>query len=148
MTSPTIQEGSAIPTQHSCDGTGTSPQLSVAGLPDGTETVAVIVDDPDAPRDEPFVHWLVWNVPASGGTAQIPEGSVPDGAREGANDADGVGYVGPCPPRGDGAHTYRFRVHAVDRSLTLEEGAERDALEAALDGRVLASATLSATYER
>lgn len=148
VSSPTIQPGEPIPQEYTCDGANRSPAFDVTGLPDGTETVALIVDDPDAPGDEPFVHWLVWNVPASGGTAQLPEGSAPDQAVEGTNDADSVGYSGPCPPSEDGAHTYRFTAYALDRSLETEEGATRDALESAMDGHVLDQARLSAPYDR
>lgn len=148
VASATIQPGEPIPTQHTCDGANRSPALDVTDLPEGTQTVALIVDDPDAPTAEPFVHWLAWNVPASGGTASLPEGGTPSGTVEGANGADGTGYTGPCPPREDGAHTYRFTAYAVDRSLPLEEGASRGALEDALSGHVLATGRLSATYDR
>ncbi len=148
VTSAVLQPGEPIPREYTCDGANRSPPTDVTGLPGGTETVALIVDDPDAPRDEPFVHWLVWNVPASGGTAQFPEGSVPQQAVEGTNDADSVGYTGPCPPSQDGAHTYRFTAYALDRSLDTGEGAARDALESAMDGHVLDQGRLSATYDR
>lgn len=146
--SATIQPGESIPRQHTCDGPGTSPPLTFGDLPTGTETIALVGDDPDAPGEEPYVHWLVWNVPISGGSSHLPEGSVPDGALEGTNSAGGLGYTGPCPPKQDGAHTYRFAVYAVDRTLELEEGAQRAELEAALEGRVLGEGRLSASYGR
>lgn len=152
VSSPTIQPSEPIPREHTCDhgasDMGRSPALDVTGVPDGTQTVALIVDDPDAPRDEPFVHWLVWNAPASGGTVSFPEGSAPSQAAEGENDAGSVGYTGPCPPQGDGAHTYRFTAYAVDRSLDLEPGSARQALETAMEGHVLSTGRLSATYDR
>lgn len=148
VSSPTVQPGEQIPRDHTCDGPNRSPALDVTGVPDGTQTVALIVDDPDAPRDEPFVHWLVWNAPASGGTVSFPEGSAPSQAAQGENDAGSVGYTGPCPPQGDDAHTYRFTAYAVDRSLDLEPGSARQALETAMEGHVLSTGRLSATYDR
>lgn len=147
VTSPTVQPGEAIPRQHTCDGPETSPPLAFGEIPEDTVTIAVVVDDPDA-GETPFVHWLVWNVPVSGGSAHLPEDTVPSGAREGANSAGSIGYAGPCPPRGDGAHTYRFTGFAIDRSLELDEGAKRAALEEAMDGHVLGQGRLSATYDR
>lgn len=146
--SATIASGEAIPRQHTCDGLGTSPPLTFGELPVGTETIAVIVDDPDAADQDPFVHWLVWNVPVSGGSASIPEGSIPSEAVEGANDAGSIGWTGPCPPREDGPHTYDVTASAVDRSLELDEGADRAELEEALRGHVLAEGHLSAVYDR
>lgn len=148
VTSPTFEDREPLPRQHTCDGPGTSPPLSVGNLPEGTETVALIVDDQDTPGRLPYAHWLVWNAPASGGTASFPEDRAPDGAREGTNGAGAIGYDPPCPPRDDGQHVYRFTVYAVDRSLSLEEGAERSDLVDALEGHVLAQGRLSATYDR
>lgn len=146
--SPTIQDREPLPAQHSCEGAGTSPPLSISELPQGTETVAVIVDDQSTSDRLPDAHWLVWNAPASGGTASFPEDSVPDPAREGTTVDGTVGYQPPCPPRQDDAHTYRIAFYAVDRSLELSEGAERAALVDALEGHVLATGRLTATYDR
>lgn len=152
VTSSVVAEGEELPETYTADGEDISPPLSLQGLPGGTESLAVVLDDPDAPSGV-FVHWLLWNVP--GDTTAISEG-VPrnetvdelDGARQGTNDFGEIGYFGPAPPADDDAHTYRFTVYAVDSMLELEAGAERDALEEALDGSTLGSARLTSTYER
>jgi Raf kinase inhibitor-like YbhB/YbcL family protein len=152
VTSSAFEDGATIPERYTADGENGSPPLSVQGVPDGTETLAVIADDPDAPGGT-FVHWLLWNVP--GDRTTIPE-DIPadeqvdalDGARQGTNDLGEIGYGGPAPPEGDDAHTYRFTVHAVDTTLGLAAGAERDALEDALDGSTVGSARLTGEYGR
>ena len=141
-----------IPVEHTCDGEEVSPPLDITEVPEEAETLAVIVDDPDAPGGT-FVHWLLWNVPADvgnipGGVASEPTVGGLGGARQGTNDADKIGYAGPCPPEGDGQHTYRFFVHAVDRELDVEGGATREELESALDGSTVATGRLEGTYER
>lgn len=155
LTSPAFEDGATIPTRFTCDGADASPALDVGQVPDQAETLALIVDDPDAPREEPWVHWLIWDVPAT--AERIPEGYPPSGdggsfdqARQGANSfsSDDVRYRGPCPPEGHGEHRYRFTLHAVDTRLGLDGGADREALEAALDGHVLETTRLVGVYER
>lgn len=151
VSSLAFEDGAEIPTEYTCDGANSSPPLRISGIPDRTETLAVTVDDPDAPGDT-FVHWLLWNLPAE--TEQIPQ-SVPRGpsvsdlgdAVQGTNDRDEVGYSGPCPPESDGPHTYRFFLYALDEDLDLEAGATMDRFEAAIDGRVVAETSLEGTYE-
>lgn len=150
LSSDAFDDGGSIPEQYTCDGADVSPPLSFDGVPDGTETFALVVDDPDAPRDEPFVHWLLWNLP--GDRREIPT-DVPAeedalDARQGTNSFGDIGYGGPCPPEGDDAHTYRFRLYALDASLDVEAGAERDALESAIEGNVVGEALLEGEYER
>ena len=152
ITSSAFQDGDPIPRQYSREGAEHSPPLAVEDVPDGTESLALIVDDPDAPN-KTWVHWLLWNVPAD--RTAIPE-VVPDddtvqalgGARQGLNDFDEVGYGGPMPPPGHGPHHSRFTVYALSGTLELEPGADRDALEDAMDGLVLDQARLTGTYER
>lgn len=154
ISSLAFDDGEEIPTQYTCENEGEvdSPPLRIEGVPEEAETLALVVDDPDAPNP-PFVHWLIWNLPAD--TEQIPQGvprgpavSELGGAEQGTNDADEVGYSGPCPPEGDGPHTYRFILYAVDTELELEAGAERDELDAALDGRTVGTARYNGTYSR
>lgn len=154
LTSSAFNDGEQIPTEYTCDGENVSPPLSVGGAPEEAETLALVVDDPDAPNP-PFVHWLLWNVPADveGIPRDVPQGETVgtlDGARQGANDTDTdeIGYFGPCPPPDDGPHTYRFILYAVDTELELEAGATRGELDAALDGATVAEARLTGTYER
>jgi Raf kinase inhibitor-like YbhB/YbcL family protein len=144
LNSGAFEAGGQIPQRHSCEGEDTSPPLTWSGVPAGTASLALIVDDPDAPVAEPFVHWLAWGIdPASGG---LEEGeSVPS---EGASSFGDVGYRGPCPPPGHGPHRYFFRLHALDAAIELASGASRQELDAALEGHVLETAELIGTYER
>lgn len=152
VSSLAFEDGEEIPTEYTCEGENVSPPLRIEGIPEEAETLALIVDDPDAPN-QTFVHWLLWNIPAD--TEQIPQ-SMPrgpaisdlGGAEQGTNDAEEVGYSGPCPPGEDGPHTYRFILYAVETELELEAGATRDELDAALDGRTVGAARLDGTYSR
>jgi Raf kinase inhibitor-like YbhB/YbcL family protein len=143
LTTSAFDDGQEIPSRHSCEGDDLSPPLSWSGVPQGTRSLALIVDDPDAPGGT-FTHWLAWGLePASGG---IGEGEV--AAVEGRNDFGTVEYRGPCPPPGHGPHRYFFRLHAVDADIELEPGADKQVLERALEGHVLGSAELIGRYER
>lgn len=152
LTSPAWESGAAIPTQYSCEGANESPPLAISNPPEGTETFALVMDDPDAP-DPPFVHWLLWNVPAE--TREIPE-AVPadetvealDGAVQGANGADELGYVGPCPPEGDPQHTYLFSLYALEAPLDLDPGATYENVLNALFPVALARTRYVGQYER
>jgi Raf kinase inhibitor-like YbhB/YbcL family protein len=141
ISSAAFEAGGAIPSRHSCDGENVSPPLSFAGVPAGTRSLALVVDDPDAPVGT-FIHWLAWGIdPDSDG---LGEGQA--APREGRNGFGTTGYAGPCPPRG--RHRYFFRLFALDAELDLEPGADRKQLESALDDHVLESAELLGTYER
>ena len=152
VASPAFDDGDAIPARYTCDGENVSPELSIADVPADASSLALLVDDPDAPGGT-FTHWLLWDVPAS--TEAIPE-DVPrgkpvgglDGARQGTNDADVVGYSGPCPPTGDGPHRYRFRLHALGEPLDLDAGADRAAFDEALSAVARSGSVLRGTYDR
>ena len=132
-----------IPRRHTCDGENTSPPLSFVSIPEGTRSLALIVDDPDAPVGT-FDHWLAWAIdPGAGG---LDEGET--APRDGRNGFGVRGYSGPCPPPGHGPHRYFFRLHALDAELELQSGAAREQLERALQGHVLESAELVGRYER
>jgi Raf kinase inhibitor-like YbhB/YbcL family protein len=153
LRSPSFEHGAAIPMRHTCDGDNTSPPLAWSSLPAGTRSLALIVDDPDAPDPAApkrvWVHWLLYNIPPglaglSEGTAHSP---VPPGASEGLNDSDAPGYQGPCPPIG--SHRYFHTLYALDAVLpVLGAPARRKDLEAAMEGHVLAKAGLMGTYGR
>lgn len=152
ITSTAFQDGEEIPRQYSREGAELSPPLAIEDVPDGTETLALIVDDPDAPS-RTWVHWLIWNIPAD--RTAIPEDvpqeetvSVLGDARQGLNDFDEIGYGGPMPPPGHGTHHYRFTVHALSEALELEPGADRAELEDAMAGKTLDSARITGTYKR
>jgi hypothetical protein len=120
-----------------------NPPLMVENIPPKAKSLALIVDDPDAPRGT-WVHWVVWN--ADPGTREIKEQSIPTGAIQGMNDFGNRGYGGPCPP--SGTHRYFFKLYALDTALTLGPNATKAALEAAMKGHILAEAELIGLYER
>jgi Raf kinase inhibitor-like YbhB/YbcL family protein len=152
ITSSAWENGETIPTQYTCEGEDTSPPLSISNPPEETQAFALVMDDPDAPGP-PFVHWLLWNIPAD--AREIPAG-VPnsetveelDGAVQGANGSGDLGYVGPCPPEGDPQHTYLFSLYALEEPLDLDPGAEYDDVLTALFPKALARARYVGQYER
>lgn len=146
ISSPNFDEGAELPARFTCDSTDISPALAFSGVPDGTAELAVVVDDPGA-ADGTFTHWIIAGLaPTSSGLA---EDHVPDEAVEGRNSEGGSAYSGPCPPKGEGPHTYRFSVYALD-AATGDDVEARDAGEAleAIAARATARATLTATYAR
>ena len=146
VTSPAITPGGAVPEVYTGFGKGVSPPVAWSKGPYGARSFVLLVEDPDAPLPVPFVHWMVWGLPAA--TTRIAEGAVPAGARQGKLMFVGtVGYMGPRPP--DAApHHYHFQVFALDSELALPEGAERAAVVAAMKGHVLASGELVGVYQK
>jgi Raf kinase inhibitor-like YbhB/YbcL family protein len=143
LTSGAFGGGEAIPRRHTCEGDDLSPPLTWTDPPEGTAALALIVDDPDAPRGT-FTHWLAWGIdPAAGG---LREGEA--APEEGRNDFGQTAYRGPCPPPGHGPHRYFFRLHALEEALELEPGAGRADLDRTLSARSIAVAELMGTYER
>ncbi len=146
--SPAFVQGAPIPSKFTCDGADVSPPLTLSAAPAKTGSLALIVDDPDAPMGT-WVHWVAWNIPA-GATALrenlAKQAALPDGARQGINDFGRAGYGGPCPP--SGTHRYVFRLYALDTTLDLPAGTTRKNLEAGMQGHVLAKAELMGTYAR
>jgi hypothetical protein len=144
LTSPEFGEGGTIPRRFTCDGENVSPPLEFANVPAEAAEVALLVEDPDAPRGT-FVHWFMWGIQA--GTSSLGAGEVPGSASQGKNDFGRQGYAGPCPPPGS-AHRYIFTVFAVDERLDLSAGASSNDLRRALAGTVLASGSLTGRYGR
>jgi len=142
LSSPAFASGGKIPASHTCDGDDMSPLLRITNVPDGTQALALVMDDPDAPMGT-FDHWLVWNIPPD--TTGIPEGTEPEGV-QGKTDFGKLGYGGPCPP--SGTHTYRFKLYALDQQLDLPQGANKEQLSRAMEGHVLAQAVLKGNYSR
>lgn len=153
LTSSAFQSGASIPEAYTCAGSNVSPPLSWSNLPEGAQTLALIVDDPDAPG-KTFVHWVLFNLPPD--RDMLPEGlSVEQHFEanaqkpiEGVNDFGDQGYGGPCPPPGDEAHQYAFRLYALDATLELGAGATKQQLTQAMDGHILAEADLVGAYQR
>lgn len=142
ITSSAFQEGANIPSKFTCDAGNTSPPLQIAGVPTGAKSLALIVDDPDAPSGL-FTHWMIWNI--SPQTNAVTEGNMPKGVL-GTNDFGRSDYGGPCPP--SGMHRYYFRIFALDRELDLPSGAKRSQLDAAMKGHVVAQGELMGRYSR
>jgi Raf kinase inhibitor-like YbhB/YbcL family protein len=139
MKSSAFGNNQKIPAVYTCDGNDINPPLTIEGTPKEAKTLALIMDDPDAPRGT-FDHWVVWNIPASAST--IEEHSVP--GTEGLNSGRKVGYYGPCPP--SGTHRYFFKVYALDAQLNLKANSNKSDVEKAMDGHVLAKGELIGLY--
>jgi Raf kinase inhibitor-like YbhB/YbcL family protein len=142
-----FNDGGSIPKRFTCDGEDLSPALEWSDEPRGTESFALIVDDPDAPAGT-WNHWLLWDIPAH--AHALPEGFRPGQVgSSGKNDFGRSGYGGPCPPKGHGAHRYYFTLFAMDRpALGLPPGSNRRELDRALKDRVLARAQYMGRYSR
>lgn len=143
MTSPAFTEGNSIPRKYTCDDEDINPPLRITGVPTGTQSLALIMDDPDAPMGT-WDHWLVWNI--SPDTAEIEEDSVPKNTVLGTNSFRTLEYGGPCPPFG--THRYFFRLYALDTSLNLPQGSKKNALLQAMKGHILDESTLMGRYTR
>lgn len=153
-------QGATIPRQYTADGADRSPPLAWSDVPEGTKSFALICEDPDAPSPRrpaptPWVHWVIYNIPAD--RTDLPEGvarhpEVPElgGARQGKNSwpSDNVGYRGPAPPPGSGTHRYFFRIYALDSLLNLPAGATKDELMRAMKGHILGQGECYGTYQR
>ncbi len=145
VTSSGFAANGTIPLTFSPYGQGRSPALAWSGLPSGTKSLALMMEDPDATSARPFVHWLVWNVdPTRSG---IAEASIPAGARQGRNSHGDIFYFGPRP-HGSRPHHYHFQLFALDRMLDLPGGADRNALLAAMNGHVLAKGDLVGLFRQ
>ncbi|MEE9227863.1 MAG: YbhB/YbcL family Raf kinase inhibitor-like protein [Acidimicrobiia bacterium] len=149
VTSSAFAAGEPIPTRYTCDGADLSPPLAWSEVPQGTQSLALIADDPDAPMGT-WVHWVLYGLPAD--TRELPEGvpaeeTVLDGARQGTNDFRRIGYGGPCPPP-NGPHRYFFKLFALDAEPELGPGATKDELLAAMRGHVLGGGQLMGLYQR
>ena len=149
LTSDSFKPGEAIPKKHTCDGSDASPPLAWTESPAGTQSFALICDDPDAPAGT-WVHWVVWDVPPSARSlpeAVSPSAKLEDGTRQGTNDFKKTGYGGPCPPRG-APHRYFFKLYALDTVVGLAPGGSKAALEKGMQGHVLGQAELMGRYGR
>ena len=143
ISSTAFRHNGMVPAKYTCDGTDVSPPLAIEGVPENAKSLALIVDDPDAPAGT-WVHWVVWNIDPK--TKEIAEGSVPKGAQQGMNDFRKRDYGGPCPP--SGTHRYFFKLYALDTLLSLGTGAAKADLERSLHGHLLAQAEIIGLYRR
>jgi Raf kinase inhibitor-like YbhB/YbcL family protein len=140
ITSPSFENNSNIPSEFTCEGNDTSPELVIENIPAGAKSLALIVDDPDAPG-KTWVHWVVYDIPI---TNRIDKGSIP--GKQGINDFDRKDWGGPCPP--SGTHRYYFKIYALDKMLGLDEGIDKRTLEEAMAGHILAKADLMGLYKK
>ena len=148
LTSSAFTHNGEIPKTHTCDGVDTSPALAWSGVPANAKSLALIVDDPDAPDPKApkmvYVHWVVYDIPAS--SSGIGEGSaLPSGSREGTNDWKNEGWGGPCPPIG--RHRYFFKLYALDTTLGDKGAMTKAELEAAMKGHIVEQTELMGTYQ-
>jgi Raf kinase inhibitor-like YbhB/YbcL family protein len=153
LSSPAFADGGPLPARFTADGAGVSPPLLWSAVPDGTESLALVVEDPDAPSPQPLVHAIVWGLPPT--EWRLAEGAIrPDGAggedgRDvGRNSYLGEGWLAPDPPTGHGPHAYAFQLFALSAAPDPGETPGRAALVEAMAGRVLAAGLLTGTYER
>lgn len=152
LTSSAFTDGQPIPTKYTGDGQDVSPPLKWAHLPAGTRSLALIVDDPDAPRPQPWVHWVIYNLPLETPLREnIPHEERlgdPAEALQGPNTSNQIGYQGPAPPKGHGVHHYYFKLYALDAPLPDKPGMTKEQVLKAMDKHVLGEARLMGTYER
>jgi len=148
LTSPAFEDGGEIPQLYTCDGDDISPPLEWSSIPEETRSLALVVDDPDAPMGI-WVHWIVYDLPAeSEGLDEniLPERDLQSGAKQGMNDFQKIGYGGPCPPGGE--HKYFFKLYALDTKIDLPSGIGKPHLMIAMEGHILAQANLMGRYSR
>lgn len=143
ISSSAFQNNSAIPAKYTCDGMDINPPLKFEGVQSGAKSLALIVDDPDAPRGT-WVHWVVWNIDPK--TTEIKENSVPPGAEQGVTDFKRNDYGGPCPP--SGTHRYFFKLYALDSLLALPVRSDKAALEKTMQRHVVDKAEIVGLYRR
>ena len=148
ITSSVFEDGGLIPSKYTCDGADVSPPLQWDSVPEGTKSIALICDDPDAPMGT-WVHWVLFNLPAE--TKELaenipPDRTLPNGAKQGTSDFGRIGYGGPCPP--SGTHRYFFKIYALDAEVGLEAGASKSQLLGAMEGHILTQGQLIGKYRR
>ena len=150
LSSRAFENQERLPTRYTCEGDSVSPPLTWQGVPENAKTLALVVDDPDAPSGQ-FTHWVVYNLPTI--PPELEEGAslsdrLSEGLREGFNSFGNQGYGAPCPPRGDGEHRYVFRLYALNNELTFTGRVTRDQLLDRIEGKILEEANLVGLYSR
>jgi len=143
LTSSAFANEEKISVIYTCDGQKIHPPFSISGIPDGTKSLAMIVDDPDAPAGT-FTHWIIWNIDPT--AVDITAGQVPQRSIEGINSAGSTGYVPPCPP--SGSHRYFFTLFAVDTTIGLDGKSKKADLENAMKGHIIEQTNLIGTFGR
>ncbi|HTV40372.1 MAG TPA: YbhB/YbcL family Raf kinase inhibitor-like protein [Candidatus Sulfotelmatobacter sp.] len=148
LSSEAFADGQPIPDKYTCHGQDMSPPLKWSGAPSQTKSIALTVEDPDAPSGI-FTHWVIFNVPATAtGLSEnlAKTATLPDGSKQGKNSFGNIGYNGPCPPSGR-VHHYIFKVYALDTTVSLDSGAQKEDLLNAMNGHILAQGKWTGTYQ-
>ena len=153
VSSSAFKDGQPIPEEYTAYGKGRSIPLTWSNLPSGTRSIAVVMSDPDAKTPRPFVHWLIYNIPADtkgldAGLPTKPRLDTPKGALQGSNSTKSTGYFGPRPPKGDSPHHYQFKVYALDQELKIDPGADEGTLLKAMSGHILGQGQLVGTVQK
>ena len=153
ISSPAFSQNEPIPSRHSTEGEDVSPALAWSDVPENAKELALIMDDPDAPTPQPWVHWVIYKLPPT--LTDLPEAiaetqtlAVPEGAVQGKNSWGTIAYRGPAPPPGHGVHHYHFKLYALDDELDLRPGLDKDQLLRKMEGHVIAEGELIGTYRR
>lgn len=142
ITSTAFQDNKNIPSKYTCDAENINPPLSISEVPEDAKSLALIVDDPDAPS-KTWVHWVAWDIDPS--ESEIKEGSAPTGT-EGTTDFGTTGWGGPCPP--SGTHRYFFKLYALNAKLNLDPSTTKESLESAMEGHILEESELIGLYKK
>ncbi|MCP6719801.1 MAG: YbhB/YbcL family Raf kinase inhibitor-like protein [Patescibacteria group bacterium] len=145
LKSSAFKNNGLIPAKYTCDGEDVNPLIEILNVPEGAKSTVLIMDDPDAPAGT-WDHWILWNIDPK--THYIPEDSVPGSALQGKTSFSREGYGGPCPPKGDKAHRYMFRVFALDVMLDIPEGSPKTEVLKAMEGHVLDKTVFTGLYQR
>ncbi|MFP4118769.1 MAG: YbhB/YbcL family Raf kinase inhibitor-like protein [Candidatus Woesearchaeota archaeon] len=141
--SPAFGDNEDIPAKYSCQGEDVNPELHIEDVPDGAQSLVLIMDDPDAPGGT-FDHWIVFDIPSE--TSVIAEDSVPEEATQGRNDFGNNEYGGPCPP--SGTHRYQFKLYAIDTTIELPEGSTKEDVLAAIEDHVIEEDMLTGLFSK
>ncbi|MEX0690197.1 MAG: YbhB/YbcL family Raf kinase inhibitor-like protein [Candidatus Paceibacterota bacterium] len=143
---PAFKNKDFIPDKYTCEDENINPLIEFSDIPEGAKSLALIIDDPDAPTKFNWVHWSVWNIEPN--SKYIYEDSFPLGALQGLNSSGYVRYDGPCPPKGDNPHRYFFKAYALDVKLDLPEGSSREELEKIMKNHIIEEAEIIGLYQR
>jgi len=144
LESKSFEYGGIIPRKYGYKNENINPHLRISGVPQGTKSLILIMDDPDAMGavGKVWVHWVLWNIPPS--TEEIPENSIPTDSIEGKNDFGEIGYGGPAPP--DKEHTYIFNLYALDHEISLQKGSTKSDVEKSMNDHVISKTKLEGRY--
>ena len=145
ITNPSFKHENFMPAKFTCDGAGFSPLLKLSGIPGEAQSLALIVDDPDASAGE-FAHWVVYNIDPT--LNKIPKDRIPRGGVLGVNSAGDQNFFPPCPPPGSGPHRYFYKIYAVDMLLQFEEPPTKETVMDAIKGKILGYGEIMGKYER